>query len=364
MRIQCSHCGAQGNIDETKIPPQGANIKCPHCKNIFFVKKEESLPAFPLSFENAASPEGNEVAPDSFRDKDEEANRFAREGMEFLKTKMFDEALDSFQKVVTLNPQHPDGYRNLGVIYGQKKMGLEALKALENALEINPTDLQSYKNLGILYLQQKNFEAASSVLEKALSLNPDDEKIQSYLDLALKGRKSQPEPITSSPDLISPSSQEKQERRSVETDLLEEQTQITEITTLERAREEIVEEAPRSDDQKPIKYGLPPQPSGVKSTNREKVNLLLDQACDFMDSQKPRDAILKCKEALTLESNNPSVHFLMGLIYETRQQWEQAANAYEKTLLCDPRDGDARRNLELIKKGQQKKPFWKFWRRK
>lgn len=359
MKIQCDKCGAQGNADDAKIPPQGAKVSCPRCKNVFFVKKEEPPSVFSLESEEVLATSPNEppqIEEDAFTVA-KEADNVARQGKEFLKKKMFEEALKSFQKVVALNSNHPDGYRNLGIIYGQEKMWSEALKAFEKAVEVNPNDFQSQKNLGILYLQQKNFEGASSALEKAMVLNPTDEKVQTYLSLAQKGRKGQSEAVSEakyfqasipqapSTPFFSPLSSIKEEKIALPEKPLEEEEQFPEID---------------------LRKASPPSvkpPSNPLLEKKAKVNSLLDEACDLLDNQKPKDAISKCKEALEIEPYNPSIYFMMGLIYEERQLWDQAVGAYEKALELNPNHEDARRNLSFVKK-QRKKPIWKIWARK
>ena len=39
MNITCNHCRVLFRVDETKIPPAGAKVRCPGCKEIFAVKK-------------------------------------------------------------------------------------------------------------------------------------------------------------------------------------------------------------------------------------------------------------------------------------------------------------------------------------
>ncbi len=388
MKVQCSHCGAQGNVDAAKIPPQGANIKCPRCQNIFFIKKEDSISTLPSGWEEVSAPfpertveesaippvsEGvlepplAEVTSEPPEIVAQEADKAARQGMDFLKKRMFDEALESFQRVVELNPRHLDGYRNLGVIYGQKKMWSEALKALEKAIEINPDDLQSQKNLGVLYLQQKNFEAAIPILEKVLTLTPYDEKAKNYLALALKGKKSQSRPtLEKTPiqkeTLEMPSSSSIPPSPMIQREPKAETDQVSTLAS-ESPGEEIKTEAsefpnPGSMEVRPPQQGLKPKPA----TN-SKVNSLLDEACDLLDSQKPRDAIAKCKEALQIEPDNPSIYYMMGLIYEERRMWDQAVEVYEKALQLKPDYEEVRLNLGLIK-NQRKKPIWKIWARR
>ena len=45
MVITCPTCGHQGKVDPSRIPPQGANAKCPSCQNSFLIQK----PAEPTS---------------------------------------------------------------------------------------------------------------------------------------------------------------------------------------------------------------------------------------------------------------------------------------------------------------------------
>ncbi len=70
MKVQCEKCKAQYQIDEGRIPPQGAQIRCPRCSNVFVVKKIEPKPQnteelFELgSGHEAANPASNNHLPD------------------------------------------------------------------------------------------------------------------------------------------------------------------------------------------------------------------------------------------------------------------------------------------------------------
>jgi predicted Zn finger-like uncharacterized protein len=45
MRVACPNCNTAYNIDDAKIPPSGANLKCVKCKTSFPVKREAAGPA-------------------------------------------------------------------------------------------------------------------------------------------------------------------------------------------------------------------------------------------------------------------------------------------------------------------------------
>ena len=42
MIVNCDKCGNEYEVDETRLPPQGARIKCPTCHNIFLVRPNRS----------------------------------------------------------------------------------------------------------------------------------------------------------------------------------------------------------------------------------------------------------------------------------------------------------------------------------
>ena len=42
MIVNCDKCGLEYDVDESRLPPQGARIKCPTCHNIFLVRPNRS----------------------------------------------------------------------------------------------------------------------------------------------------------------------------------------------------------------------------------------------------------------------------------------------------------------------------------
>lgn len=58
MQIECPQCGARGKIDPSRLPEQGAHLKCKHCSERFFVAKptEGTVPPPPRQPDRAAQP--------------------------------------------------------------------------------------------------------------------------------------------------------------------------------------------------------------------------------------------------------------------------------------------------------------------
>ena len=47
MKIECPSCGGKGTIDDAMIPDQGTNVRCPSCREKFFVQKEKPVMSAP-----------------------------------------------------------------------------------------------------------------------------------------------------------------------------------------------------------------------------------------------------------------------------------------------------------------------------
>ena len=85
MHIRCPHCGAEGKLDEAKIPPGGGVLTCPKCRQRFPVGKSEQSeprldagqPTAPISSATAAH--DGEFA--FIRRLDEESGKWEQEGL-------------------------------------------------------------------------------------------------------------------------------------------------------------------------------------------------------------------------------------------------------------------------------------------
>ncbi len=84
----------------------------------------------------------------------------------------YDQAIESFQRALQIDPQHSSALQNLGSAYRQKKQWPEAEGALERALALNPDDPEANYSLGMVYAQQNDTDRAYEYLQKAIALRP------------------------------------------------------------------------------------------------------------------------------------------------------------------------------------------------
>ncbi len=84
----------------------------------------------------------------------------------------FDQAIQYFQQVLQIDPEHSIALQNLGSAYRQKKDWPQAKIALERALALNPDDAEANYSLGMVYAQQNETERAHDYLQKAIAARP------------------------------------------------------------------------------------------------------------------------------------------------------------------------------------------------
>ena len=87
------------------------------------------------------------------------------------------EAIEAFQTVIQLAPNHARAHQMLGIAYFRQNEYQNAINALRRAIELEPTALDNnyhpYYDLGIVYLKQNRFDDAIALFKQAIQLNPD-----------------------------------------------------------------------------------------------------------------------------------------------------------------------------------------------
>lgn len=86
--------------------------------------------------------------------------------------KLFPQAIQAYQEILLLRPNHWETYNNLGLIYQEQKKSKQALEMFQKALSLNPRYLKGFNNLGLYYLNSGKLEEAGIQFRKALDLDP------------------------------------------------------------------------------------------------------------------------------------------------------------------------------------------------
>ena len=93
-------------------------------------------------------------------------------GVAMFQCGYLDQAAESFQQVVTANPENPDGYYNLGTLSLQRHDLNRASEYLEQAVKLRPNYPEAWNNLGMIAAQQGRPGDAIQSFQQAHLLRP------------------------------------------------------------------------------------------------------------------------------------------------------------------------------------------------
>lgn len=91
----------------------------------------------------------------------------------------YEDAEKTFREAMSINPNDPVVYSNLGSVQLEVKDWKAAEASFLKALELDPDFSDAYENLGILYFITENYSAAETVFLRAIELNEAAEIVDS-----------------------------------------------------------------------------------------------------------------------------------------------------------------------------------------
>ncbi|HRH65209.1 MAG TPA: tetratricopeptide repeat protein [Bacteroidia bacterium] len=98
---------------------------------------------------------------------------FKSTGDSTLRTTMVEKAIDSYKKVLELNPGNLDARTDLGVCYAEGTGNpMQGILMLREVIKENPEHENAQFNLGILSVRSGQMDKAAERFEKVLSINP------------------------------------------------------------------------------------------------------------------------------------------------------------------------------------------------
>ena len=106
-------------------------------------------------------------------------------GVQSYKNAKYEEAIDHFQKAVSLDPTLLNARLYLATAFAQQyipgadipdnnKMAQQAIDQYTEVLKRAPRNINSVKGIAYLYLQMKKFDKAKEFYRKATELDPND----------------------------------------------------------------------------------------------------------------------------------------------------------------------------------------------
>ena len=117
-----------------------------------------------------------------------EHKRAVLDGLSHLNRGKPEEALEDFNRAISIDPNHMDGY--LGRANALNTLGRyeESLKDYERVIEINPEIANAYVNRAIAYSHLKEYKKAIADYEKGLELDPEIDDPPGFLERMFSNR--------------------------------------------------------------------------------------------------------------------------------------------------------------------------------
>ena len=91
----------------------------------------------------------------------------------YLARSEYDKAINSLNRILSIDPKHAEAYSERGYAYGAKGNFDQTIADQKKAIELSPNNAIAYQRRAAAYLSKKSVKEAVQDLEKALQLDPN-----------------------------------------------------------------------------------------------------------------------------------------------------------------------------------------------
>jgi tetratricopeptide (TPR) repeat protein len=100
----------------------------------------------------------------------------------YEKTEKYEQALEMYNKTISIDPAFAEAYYGIGIIMNERKQPNLALDFIKKAIALESEQYDFWLGLGKVYYELNNIEEALKAYREATTLNPDEP--DAYLALA------------------------------------------------------------------------------------------------------------------------------------------------------------------------------------
>src|SRR6266478_9010569 len=98
---------------------------------------------------------------------------FYSRGNAYYEKRNYDRAIQNYDEVIRLNPNHAKAFSNRGIAYGRKGDYDRAIENYNEAIRLNPNHANALYNRGNAYKHNKDYDRAVLDYDKVIRLNPN-----------------------------------------------------------------------------------------------------------------------------------------------------------------------------------------------
>jgi tetratricopeptide (TPR) repeat protein len=220
----------------------------------------------------------------------------------------FDDAIEAYNKAISIKPDFADAYYNLGIALKEKGKLEQAIEAYTKVLSFKPDYIEAYNNIGINLQEQGKLEEATEAFDNALSIKPDYAEAHNNLGNTLKEQGKLEEAIEAYTKVL-----------SIKPDFAEAYSNIGIIYQEQGELEKAIEA---------INKALVIKP-GYADAHYNRGNALKDQG-------KLEEAIEAYNKATALKPDYAEAYNNIGFVRHDQGKLEEAIEAYNKAISLKP----------------------------
>ncbi|KAG5651562.1 hypothetical protein H0H81_008240 [Sphagnurus paluster] len=181
VAIQC--IGEAFNVDPSnQEQADRLSVKPATLQNIFDVFMKTRAKVAPSASTSTGA--SSSKPKDASEDEKAQAEKHKATGNSQMSAKKFDDAIQSYNQAVTLDPSNPVYYSNRAAAHSSKGDHLAAVGDAEKAISVDPKFVKAYHRLGHAQYSLGDFEAAASAFERGLKLDSTNAGLKSGLQNA------------------------------------------------------------------------------------------------------------------------------------------------------------------------------------
>ncbi|EFL51146.1 Peptidoglycan-binding lysin domain protein [Solidesulfovibrio fructosivorans JJ]] len=177
------HSGQKLNVPSKAVEPEAAPARTPAPEQAPAAVSEPERPASAPRTPEAAAPTEPakpaktaepEAAPAKTGLQTSDAEAAFEKGIEFGKQNKFQQAVDSFNKAIKLNPNRADFYASRGHAHYYMKQYAKAIDDYTKAIEKNPNFALAYSMRGLSRTRSGQYQQAITDFNKAIGFGPNE----------------------------------------------------------------------------------------------------------------------------------------------------------------------------------------------
>ena len=102
-----------------------------------------------------------------------EYSSFFTEGLTYANQEKYEDAVESYDKAISLNPDDPYSYANKGIALSKLKRYEEAIMAFNKAIELDPDDPDHYYNKSVTLNFLGKYEESIALCDQVIKMSPN-----------------------------------------------------------------------------------------------------------------------------------------------------------------------------------------------